>query len=96
MIKHIVLFNIISENKDENTAKVVSELQNLSEKIKELLFLEIGTNFSDRPNSYDIILVSHFKSVTDLDTYRNHPEHVKVVQKISPYIEKSAVCDYKI
>ncbi len=96
MIKHIVLFNVKSENKDKNKIKIVKELESLSVKIKELVFLEIGTNFSERKSAYDIILLSHFKTITDLDSYKNHPEHIKVVQKIMPYIEKSAVCDYEI
>jgi len=96
MIKHIVLFNIKSENKDKNTAKVIAELRSLSRKITELVFLEIGTNFSDSPSAYDIILVSHFKSEEDLNIYRKHPEHVKVLKVISPHIKKTAFCDYEI
>ena len=94
MVKHIVLFNLKAGKKDESRAYVVKELESLSAKIQELDFLEIGTNFSDRKTAFDIILVSHFASKAALEIYKNHPEHVKVVQNIKPHIEKTAVCDY--
>ncbi len=96
MIKHIVLFKLKSENKEISNETVIADLKSLSEKISELKFLEIGSNFSERKTAHDIILVSHFESKDDLYIYRKHPEHVKVVEKIKPFVEKTAVCDYEI
>lgn len=46
--------------------------------IKRIEFKE-NVNFEDKRNS-DISLVVEFESLKDLDTYRIHPEHMKIVE----------------
>ena len=98
MINHIVLFKLNDYPKDEK-AKVVEELKTLLEglkgKIDEVKYLEVGTNYELDAKSYDIVLISHFESLEDLDVYRVHPEHLKVVERIKETTSERAAVDYR-
>ncbi|MGM0619838.1 MAG: Dabb family protein [Bacteroidota bacterium] len=98
MINHIVLFKLKDYPAIEK-AKVVEELktllESLKEKIKEVKYLEVGTNYELESKSYDIALISHFESLEDLDTYRVHPEHLKVVERIKETTSERAAVDYR-
>jgi len=97
MINHIVLFKLKDYPKEEK-AKIVGELRNLleelNEKIDEVKYLEVGTNYELEAKSYDIALISHFESLEDLDSYRVHPEHLKVVERIKETTTERAAVDY--
>lgn len=97
MINHIVLFKVKDYPQNEK-AKVVEELkallESLKDKIKEVKYLEVGTNYELDAKSYDIALISHFATLEDLDTYRVHPEHLKVVDRIKETTSERAAVDY--
>jgi hypothetical protein len=98
MINHIVLFKL-KDYPAKEKAKVVDELktllESLQDKIKEVKYLEIGTNSELDAKSYDIALISHFETLEDLDTYRVHPEHLKVVERIKETTSERAAVDYR-
>jgi hypothetical protein len=98
MINHIVLFKL-KDYPAEEKAKVVEELKSLleglKEKIGEVKYLEVGTNYELDAKSYDIALISHFESLADLDVYRVHPEHLKVVERIKETTSERAAVDYQ-
>lgn len=98
MINHIVLFKL-KDYPAKEKAEVVKELktllQGLKEKIKVVKYLEVGTNYELEAKSYDIALISHFESLEDLDTYRVHPEHLKVVERIKETTSERAAVDYR-
>jgi hypothetical protein len=98
MINHIVLFKLKNYPAKEK-AKVVEELktllESLKDNIKEVKYLKVGTNYELEAKSYDIALISHFESLKDLDTYRVHPEHLKVVERIKETTSERAAVDYR-
>ncbi|MFW5822566.1 MAG: Dabb family protein [Tangfeifania sp.] len=98
MINHIVLFKL-KDYPNEDKAKVIEELkallESLKEKIDEVKYLEVGTNYELEAKSYDIALISHFESPDDLDAYRVHPEHLKVVERIKETTLERAAVDYR-
>ena len=98
MINHIVLFKLKDYPKEEKE-KIVGELRNLleelNEKIDEVKYIEVGTNYEMEAKSYDIALISHFESLEDLDSYRVHPEHLKVVERIKETTTERAAVDYR-
>lgn len=97
MINHIVLFKLKDYPKEEK-AEILAELKNmlesLQQKIFEVKFIEAGVNYELESKSYDLALVSHFESVKDLDAYRVHPEHLKVVERIKETTVERAAVDY--
>jgi len=97
MINHVVLFKLKDYPANEK-AQVISELKSmlegLQEKITEVKFIEVGANYEINSNSYDLALISYFESVEDLDAYRVHPEHQKVVKRIAETTSERAAVDY--
>ncbi len=98
MINHVVLFKLKdfpSYEKVKVLAELKSLLEGLKDKIPEVKYLEVGLNYETDTKSNDIVLLSHFNSVEDLDKYRVHPEHIKVVARIGAVTESRAAVDYE-
>ena len=94
MIKHIVSIQLKDEDKDK--AQVLKKaLEDLPSKIKEIRAFEVGLNISEAKSAFDLVLVSDFDSLDDLNIYRQHPEHVKVLELIARYKTASIVVDYQ-
>ncbi len=98
MINHVVLFKL-KQYPLEEKQKIVSELKAmllaLKEKISELKHVEVGENYELEAKSYDIALISHFESLEDLDKYRVHPEHQKVVKYVGEVTDARAAVDFR-
>ncbi len=95
MIKHIVSFKLKEEHKDK-TQIIKKALEALPSKINQIIGFEVGINISDSVAAYDIVLVSEFISLKELNEYRIHPEHIKVTEIIALYKSESMVVDYQI
>ena len=97
MVKHIVIFEIKKDkNKDEVIKNLKNMLDGLPSKIREIKDYEIGINYADSPLARDMVLISAFETKEDLEKYRVHPEHKKVVEYIKENIEESFVVDYEV
>ena len=71
-------------------------LDMLPEAIKEVGFFEVGMNFTESDRAFDLVLVSEFESISDLDIYREHPEHKKAVEYIREICDVTRVVDYEV
>jgi len=100
MVKHIVMLKLKeydnSPQKLENALKLKKAIEDLKIYIDELKFIEVGLNFNEKPSAFDLVLTATFQSVSDLEIYRNHPEHKKVLVFLRTVTEQSAVVDYEI
>jgi len=94
MLKHIVMWKFIDENKNENMERVESALKSLVNQISQIKFLEVGLNISSAKVASDMCLVTHFNNEKDLEAYRVHPEHVKVAELIAQVTSDRTVVDY--
>ena len=98
MINHVVLFKL-NEYSDIEKPKVIAEMKSLLEglkgKIEELKYIEVGVNYELNSKSYDIALITHFNSMEDLDKYRIHPEHKKVVARFAELTADRAAVDFE-
>lgn len=98
MLNHIVLFKLKdfpAGKKEEILVELKLLLEGLKDKITEVKFIEVGLNYEVDSKSHDICLLSHFNSVEDLDKYRVHPEHLKVVARIGETTVSRAAVDYE-
>jgi len=97
MINHVVLFKLKDYSAEEK-AQIISELKvkllALKNIIAEAKYIEVGENYELESKSYDLALLSHFESVEDLDAYRVHPEHQKVVARIGEVTVARAAVDF--
>ncbi len=96
MVKHLVFFKLNEENKEENALAIKNKLMSLKIKIPFINELEIGINEVSGDRAWDLSIYSAFESMDDLNSYRVHPEHLKVVEYIAKYKTDSAAVDYTV
>jgi hypothetical protein len=83
------------KGKTENLNKSKELLEALPKKIKEIKFYEVGIGSAMTPASCDLCLISSFESWDDLNIYREHSEHKKVVEFINSVQSKVFSSDYE-
>lgn len=101
MIKHIVFFSLAEnaegKTKAENALKIKIELENLKNLIPEIKKIEVGINYPNAPKTdYDIALYSEFESFETLNSYQEHPDHLKVAAFIGKVKTARAAVDYVV
>ncbi|MFT5121838.1 MAG: hypothetical protein ACI9QL_000764 [Candidatus Omnitrophota bacterium] len=99
MINHIVIWKLKEEadgrSKAEIAAELKTQLEALPDLIPEIQALEIGPNVKAGEFAGDIALYSTFKSLEDLATYANHPEHLKVGAFLKGVVTERRVVDFE-
>lgn len=97
MLRHIVMIKFKEEFQNESTSDELQKmLEDLQVSIEELNRIEVGRNVSTKPSAFDIVLTADFDDVEALNVYRDHPEHVKVLNYLKIVMEKAQVVDYFI
>ena len=99
MINHIVLFKLKEFEKEDLKAvlrnKIKKALLDLKDKISEIKYMQVGENYELNATSYDIALITHFDSLDELEVYRIHPEHLKVIELIKANTLDKAAVDFQ-
>jgi len=100
MIKHVVMIKLkdypAAMERKMKLDNIKAELEALPSKISEIKFYELGINVAVSPVAYDIVLISEFENMKDLNIYREHPEHKRVLDIIAEAKDSSVVVDYVI
>lgn len=97
MLRHIVMFKAMPLPDDAKQAGLIrlkEAIDALETEVPQVRFLQTGVNFNTYPQAFDLVLVSDFETEEDLETYRNHPQHQKVMDVIGEVIEKVHVVDF--
>ena len=97
MIRHIVMFKIKDEFKDE-IPQLVKNFQGMKGRIEGMLDLEAGADIlhSERSYSYDLALITVFDSRASFDAYQTHPVHLPVKKRMHEVRSASVACDFEI
>ena len=99
MINHVVLFKLKKYDSESQKQNVIGSIEDallgLKDIITEVKYIEVGVNYELDTKSYDICLISHFENLEHLDSYRIHPEHLKVVELIGQHAVERAVVDFE-
>ena len=97
MIKHIVFIRLkaADDEKLKNLNQIKEALDNLPSQIPEIKSFETGINISDSSSASDFALIGEFNSKEDIETYKSHPEHLKVLDLISSLKGRTAVVDFE-
>lgn len=100
MVKHIVMLKLkeyeYKTQKLENALALKKALEELTIFIDEIKSIEVGLNFNEKQNAYDLVLTALFETEDDLEIYRMHPEHKKVLVFLKSVTEDVRVVDYQI
>jgi hypothetical protein len=75
--------------------EIKQSLDSLPPKIKQIKYFEVGINIIKSARAYDIVLISKFDSLEELNQYIEHPEHKKVLEIVNRHSENISSVDYK-
>lgn len=98
MIKHIVFWKLHKDGTAQEREKTICEFREKTEYLKTIIPQIREARVGGNINSGDVFHVcidSVFDSVQDLDTYINHPEHLKVREFMNSVSYDKAVFDYE-
>ncbi len=95
MIKHIVMWKLKEENKEQNAIEIKTKLEKLCDLISQIKKIEVGINFNESNAAYDLVLYSEFASVEDLEIYQNNPAHKEVAKLVGQCTITRAVVDFE-
>ena len=99
MINHVVLFKLKEFGTIEEKEGVLNQFRNklldLKRQIPELKYIEVGQNYQLQTTSFDLCLISHFETIAELDRYRVHPEHKKVIEFVNEIAINRAAVDFE-
>ena len=80
MFRHIVLLTLHPTAGDEVRDEIVTRLRGLPARIPELVRYEVGTDLGLGEGNATIAVVADFADRAGWETYRDHPDHVAVIQ----------------
>jgi hypothetical protein len=75
-------------------SEIKNKLEALTGKIDVIRSMEVGINIVTSDRAFDLVLISSFDNLDDLETYRIHPAHREVVDYIASVREQTAAVDY--
>lgn len=99
MVKHIVLWNFVSDLSDVERSEAGAKMKALLEPIRELVpgAVEIQVVQNQMASSNrDIALISTFETAEALAAYQNHPAHVEAGKYVRSVTCNRACMDYDI
>jgi len=99
MINHVVLFKLKEFASDEVKKEMLNQFRSkllaLKNFIPELKHIEVGQHYTLAAPSFDLCLITHFESLEDLEIYKVHPEHLKVLEFVNQVAESRAAVDFQ-
>ena len=93
MIRHIVMWKFRPGTEKEQE-QFLTGLRDLQGVIPQLVRSEVARNVA--PGNYDAVLVSEFRSLEDLEAYKNDPWHKAVSALCKSIREDRAAVDYEV
>lgn len=94
MVHHYVMLKFKENTPADHISAFVSKMLVLSENIDAVASLQMGRDELREARSWDLILDMRFRCYKDLETYRQHPEHIAVMQFNDPFVNSIAVVDF--
>lgn len=80
IVEHMVWLKFRDDLPPERIERTMNLLRELTDHVPGIVRLYAGKNFTDRARGFTHGLLVTLESREALETYRTHPEHVKVVQ----------------
>jgi hypothetical protein len=84
-----------ARQKEALRQEVKERLEKLPAKIDVIRSLEVGINVVTQARAFDVVLVSTFENLDDLEIYRVHPAHQEFVDYVTKMREQVASVDYE-
>ena len=95
MLTHVVMMKFKPDVKQADIDELEKTMDELPNTIMEILTYEFGRDVIKSERSFDFALVSNFANPEALERYQNHPEHLKVLEKLKAICENVLTVDFK-
>ena len=96
MVRHIVMWKLKAENRDENLRKMKAILLALKGVVPEIVDIEFGTDFNRTQFAFDAALIVTLNKPEDVPKYIANPDHKKAGEFIVSVITDRAVVDFEV
>lgn len=103
MIRHISIFFLKEENKDENMEMMKIHLKELGRELKGVAAYTVGPHAGPKPPEGpgvpefgDLIQIIDFKTKEDAAAYPMHPGHQELMANTGAYIAKVVAMDVEL
>jgi len=101
MIRHICMFKFKDfaegRSKEENIAITKSMLDKLPSEIEYIISSDTYVGVQDqKSDNYDLLLISDFNNLEELEKYKVHPKHVAVGDFMRPVRIARTCIDFEI
>ena len=94
--RHVVMFKWADHVDDEHVERVRSGLSALPIEIDEIRNYVHGSDVGISEGTYDYVVVADFDNVNDFRTYRDHPQHVLLIEEeIKGNVAERAAIQYQ-
>ncbi|WP_285114417.1 Dabb family protein [Leifsonia sp. fls2-241-R2A-40a] len=97
-IRHVVSWKLATADESERAeqaARIKSGLESLPAVIPQLRSLEVGVTVVPG-DDFDVVLISDFDSLEDIQVYQQHPAHLEVAAFIRSVVGARAAVDFEV
>lgn len=94
MVRHIVLYRLREDNKEESARLMKEKLEGLNGKIEGLHGLRIDRDCN--AHQYDVCLTADFDNLAALKAYKAHPLHVAASDFVHEVMTERAGFDFEV
>ena len=96
MFRHVVMMKWSEGATEEQKQALRDGLATLPEKITEIRTYRFGDDAGLTPGSSDFVIVADFEDQAGYETYRDHPEHQKLIADlVRPVLAERAVIQHE-
>ncbi|WP_026888702.1 Dabb family protein [Clostridium beijerinckii] len=95
----MIINNLLLKLKDRdinNIKQTQNTLLKMKGKISVLLDIQAELNIRPNKTNYDIILITKFQSLEDMNSYLTHPVHLEVAKFIGSVLDTQASVCYEL
>ncbi len=100
MIRHTIMWKFTDSHdgldKEGIMQKLEQDFARLKQTIPQIRSMKLERDILRSERSFDMIYLTEFDSLEDLEIYRVHPEHVKIAQFVKNVRTAQAVTDTEI
>jgi hypothetical protein len=99
MIRHVLTWKLGADDaaqKDSDFAELAAGFGALPHVIPAIKSLHIGRDIDETKGNWDVALIIDFATAADLETYQQHPEHVKVKDVVRRVTTERTCVDFEL
>lgn len=93
-LTHVVMFKL-RERTPAEAERLAQLLRSMDGQIPPLRGIEVGVNIVESARAYDLVLITRFNSLADMETYQVHPLHQSVSAQMRAASEAVAAVDFE-